>query len=455
MKKEKIPDPNRLPVGKFFAWKSRDVSIAGVSVIITMFLTMYCTDVLQMPAALVGTLLLATKVCDGITDLFAGYIVDNTKTRFGKGRPYEFCILGVWLCTLLLFSVPPELSIVVKSVWVFIMYTFIFSIFQTLLNAAQTPYLIRAFPNRTVVIKLSSYGGIITMLGSVSIAATFPVLMAKVATSAAGWSRLVAVFGIPLAVIGILRFFFVKETIDIDMGKTEKVKLKEIFKMLGTNKYAWFYTGVFGLFQFINGLAVGSYYFKYIIRSIGMMATMQMVSIAILLVMFIFPKMLKKMSIANLIIFGAVLAVVGFTINFFAYDRIPLLLVGGILAAFVTLPISYLQGPMIMDLAAYNQWKGLPRMEATTAVLFSFGGKVLNGAGTGLLGILLGAAGYDGSLTQQPENAILMIRILMSLIPAATYIGVIVFAKLLDGISKKMPEINQANSAKMTSQLQA
>jgi Na+/melibiose symporter-like transporter len=65
---EKTENPDRLPVGKFFAWKSRDISIAAVT-IVTGFVTMFCTDFLGMPAALVGTLLFAGRIFDGFTDL--------------------------------------------------------------------------------------------------------------------------------------------------------------------------------------------------------------------------------------------------------------------------------------------------------------------------------------------------------------------------------------------------
>lgn len=129
---------------KFFAWKSRDVAL-GCNVIVLGYLTIFCTDGLGLPATLVGTLLLFSKIFDGVTDLFAGYIVDNTRTRFGKGRPYELSILGVWLMTIIMFFCPPSMSTAVKAVWVFITYTFINSIFTTLLNACQTPYMIRAF----------------------------------------------------------------------------------------------------------------------------------------------------------------------------------------------------------------------------------------------------------------------------------------------------------------------
>ena len=50
--KEKKPEnPNRFPIGTFFAWKARDVSVAAVTVVCG-YLTIFCTDTLGMPAAL-------------------------------------------------------------------------------------------------------------------------------------------------------------------------------------------------------------------------------------------------------------------------------------------------------------------------------------------------------------------------------------------------------------------
>lgn len=41
--------------------------------------------------------------------------------------------------------------------------------------------------------------------------------MGKLATSASGWSRLILMFAVPMAAIGILRMLFVKEKYDVDV----------------------------------------------------------------------------------------------------------------------------------------------------------------------------------------------------------------------------------------------
>ena len=93
MSKKKADRADRVPFGKLLAWQTRPISLGAVTIIIG-YLSMYCTDTLGMPAALVGTILLASKVFDGVTDLFAGWLIDNTNTRWGKARPVSYTHLG-------------------------------------------------------------------------------------------------------------------------------------------------------------------------------------------------------------------------------------------------------------------------------------------------------------------------------------------------------------------------
>ena len=88
-----------------------------MNVVLMMQVTYYCTDLLGMPATLVGSLLMASKVVDACTDLIAGYIIDHTHTKWGKARPYEIFIVLTWVGTVFLFSVP-NFGTVGKAVYV-------------------------------------------------------------------------------------------------------------------------------------------------------------------------------------------------------------------------------------------------------------------------------------------------------------------------------------------------
>lgn len=108
----------KVGLGKLLLWNSSSCSVA-LSTLMLGYVTFYCTDVLQLAPALVGTLFMVSKIFDSFTDIVAGFIVDRTQTRWGKGRPYEIFMLFLWLSTWLLFSCPTSFATAAKCIWIF------------------------------------------------------------------------------------------------------------------------------------------------------------------------------------------------------------------------------------------------------------------------------------------------------------------------------------------------
>ena len=52
------------------------------------YLTLYYTDSVGLAAATIGTMMLLTRLLDGISDLIMGSIIGRTHTRWGKARPW-------------------------------------------------------------------------------------------------------------------------------------------------------------------------------------------------------------------------------------------------------------------------------------------------------------------------------------------------------------------------------
>lgn len=438
--KNKAVNPDHVPFGKLVAWQMRPISLGAVT-IITMYLSLYCTDTLGMPAALVGTLLMASKIFDGVTDIFAGWLIDNTKTKWGKARPYELSIIGVWICMYALFAASDTWSMVGKSIWIFIMYTLIFSVFSTLLNAAETPYIIRAFKTPLAVTKVSAYGGIIVTLGSMVISVSFPIVVGTMGSSVAGWRKLMAMYAIPLVLLGLLRFLFVKEENDVnELHEDEKVGVKDILHVITSNKYVWLMGLACMVPQLVTSLSAGTYYFTWIVGDISKFSTIQMVSMAALIAIVLFPTLMKKFSAMQLIGASAIIAMVGYIGCFFAGTNMVLLALGLLLGNVVSLPTSYMKAPIIMQISDYNEHNGQPRMEATMAAVANFLHKIGSAFGSFLLGIMLSAGGYDGTLQVQPEGALTMIKVLFSIVPAIFMVIVFVCTvafRPLDNFSKE------------------
>ena len=61
-----------------------------ITQILGTFLTAYYTDSVGIAAAAVGTMMLVARLLDGISDVLMGGIVDKTRTKWGKARPWIF-----------------------------------------------------------------------------------------------------------------------------------------------------------------------------------------------------------------------------------------------------------------------------------------------------------------------------------------------------------------------------
>ena len=449
------PKGRPFPFGRFLAWKSSDITSAGVFIIVTTYMSLFCTDHLGMSPMVVGNIILVSNVIDFFTDLIAAYVIDNTKTKWGKARPYELGAVGMTLCTTLIFITPNGWTDTLKIVWVFCMYTFLFGVFNTFRTSANVPYLIRAFHNdRDLIGKVSSYGGFVTTMGSAVITMTFPKLMAKLATSSGGWATLILIYMIPLTVLGLLRFLFVKEDPEVDARQVrDKVSFKDIWALIRRNGYAWLYLLIMFFFQTIQSIGALSYYFKYIVGDIEKTGLLSIMSYVLLPTMFLFPLLLKKLSASQIIAFAAAISCLGYVVNFFAGSSMTMLLIGGVITALAMLPVSYLGNMVQMDLCTYNEYLGLPRMDASIGALFNgFGTQLGQGFGGWLLGFALTAAGYVASegdaVVAQPDSAITMIRLLYSLIPLVLMALLAATAFVLSKLNKHMPQIEAELAAR-------
>ncbi len=443
--KSKRDKQGKIGVVKFWTWSARDLSLSA-NFIVLSFISIYCTNTLNMEPALVGLLLMGSKVVDAVTDLFAGYLVDRTETKWGKGRPYEFAIFGVWLCTWLLYSTPAEAGTTMKAVWIFAMYMFVNSVFTTLLNASGNPYMVRAFGDNEQRVRLASFGGIIIMVASIVINITFPIAMTRIATSAAGWRKMIGMFALPLAVIGILRFFFVKETEKVDTV-SEKVSFKDVLTVLKENKYVYMVIALQLVYSLVTGTGVVTYYFTYIVKNLEVMGVVSSVSVFVVPLMIFFPLMLKKVPMGKMVQIGCVFYAIGSFVAFVSGGSIPVLIGATVITGIGTLPVTYLVNLMALDCGSYNAYKGRQRMDGTIGAIKGFANKLGGACGSGLLGIMLTMGGFDSTLETQTSSANFMIVALYTLIPCILFAVMAVMFSFYK-LDKMMPEINRVIESK-------
>ena len=118
---------------------SGDVAGNVVYAFLSSFVMIYLTNTVGLNAGIVGTLIAVSKIFDGVTDVFFGSMIDKTKSKMGKARPWMFW--GFFGCAITLFGVfaiPTSLGKTAQYAWFFIAYTLLNAVFYTANNIAYS-----------------------------------------------------------------------------------------------------------------------------------------------------------------------------------------------------------------------------------------------------------------------------------------------------------------------------
>lgn len=410
-----------------WAWSTRGFAL-GVNSLLLMQITFYATEYLGLSAGLVGTLLLVSKVFDGITDLVAGFIIDRTNTRWGKARPYELFLIPTWILTILMFSTPMGMGTGGKAAYLFVLYLLINAVCVTFLSSSESVYLARSTKDEGLRAKALSAAGIMATLFPTAVSIVLPMLMASWGTQPGGWTKIMLVFGVPFSLIGLLRFICIKEIDTEEVTEEggapavkEKISFKDSFKSIVHNKPLWILTAAALLCAVNNGLgaATGSYYFQYIVGDLAKMSTVGMLGIFTPFVLILFPLAVRKIGGMNFVRIGLVTAIIGNVIKYFAGANVSMILVGSLVSMIPGAAALMMIGSIfVIQCMDYGEKKTGIRVEGMVNSVYGFATKVGSGVSSGLLGLLMGAAGFVSGAPEQGASALTAIRWGYSLVPA-------------------------------------
>ena len=232
------------------------------------FLTLYYTNSVGISAAAVGTMMLLTRLLDGLSDIVMGTIIDRTKTRWGKARPWLLWtapLMGIGL--VLLFSVPASLPAGGKLVYAYITYVLMAAVIYTACNLAYTTLLSLISPDPNIRSTISSIRFFVVMIAILAISyGANPII------NAVGWTKTAIVFGVAGTILIFICFIGTKERVIeseeiAQQGREEKLSVAESFKILAQNKYFVLVAVLFILEYMTAGATNGSgmYYATYVL----------------------------------------------------------------------------------------------------------------------------------------------------------------------------------------------
>ena len=131
-------------VGRGEKWLGYLLGPAGallLNAVLATYLNVYYTDVLKLTGIWGGAFLvifpIISKVIDAATNVGMGYIIDRTRTKEGKARPWLLLSAPLLAITgILLFTVPNG-SQTVQVIWVMVSYNLFYSFAYTIFNMSH------------------------------------------------------------------------------------------------------------------------------------------------------------------------------------------------------------------------------------------------------------------------------------------------------------------------------
>lgn len=381
-----------------FSYGCGDLGCNIIYSAMSSFLLFYYTDYVHVSAGVIGTIMLLSRVFDGITDLIMGIIVDRTKSRFGKCRPWilrmaiPFALAGI-----LLFTVPSGLGNTAKLAYIFITYNLVSSVIYTAINvpyATLNSLITQDQYERSV---LSIFRMILATTGTLIITNLTLPLVEFFGNNLSAWTKTFAVFGILAVIVFMITFTGTKErVVPAKDTKQEKVPFVKGIRLLFQNKY-WMMITITLVFIFINYSLNGGavvYYAKNILHNSDMVGTMNLVANLVQIgVMFFTAFIIKKIGKRNMLIVGAVIYGLGFAMFGFVGTNMTGIIIACVLKGVGNAGISSCMFAIVSDTIEYGEWKTGYRTEGLINSASSFGFKVGNGLGSAILGWVIGAAG--------------------------------------------------------------
>lgn len=450
----KLPNSERIPMRQQLAYALSELASCPLYTIVFTFLTFFYTDVLGMNAGTVGIVILASKVFDGISDLWAGNLIDHTHTRSGSARPWILrAAIPLALSYVLLFTVP-DLGNIGKILYIFVTYNFAMTVAFTINNCA-----INALPvymSNDTTSRSSAYAVRTIFAGVVQMAVSmvFLNLVDSFGSGQAGWIKVSGLLAAISLLFSLVVYFGTRErAVKADEAAVENVPFKTAIGSVLQNKY-WFMVLamilIIALHQ-VATLTVGVYYAKYILLDEKLAGNLVLYhhlggAVGMLAMPFILRTGVSKRSA----VFAAGLCmVVGSLISVFRGDGIFLIVSLALRGMGFGITNSLYYG-MLADSVDYGEWKTGIRATAVTTSAASVGNKLGSGLGSALIGLALSSAGYDGLQAVQTASAISCIRIVFVILPLVLYVLLLIlmyFYKLDAQLPQIREDLDRKNNA--------
>lgn len=422
---------------KYLKWYNKvgygsgDIAGNVVYAFLSSFVMIYLTDTVGLNAGIVGTLMMFSKLFDGVTDIFFGSMIDKTKSRMGKARPWMlWAYFGCFAMIIAIFAIPVSLGEGAKYAWFFITYTLLNAVFYTANNIAYSALTSLITKNGSERVQMGSIRFMFAFGTSLFIQTVTVKAVQALGGGAEGWRTIAVIYAVIGLIINTISALSVKELPDEipennsekDMAKEEKYSLADAIKLLAANKFYIIICCVYILTQiFTATLNMGIYFMTYILGDAALLGAFSLaINVPLICGLVFTPILVKKFNgMYKLNLAGYAIATVARALVIAAgyMGNLPLML---LFSGIASIGMSPLQGDLNALIASCSEYTFLTKNKRIDGTMFSctsLGVKIGGGIGTALAGWLLAASGYIANAPQQAESCIGMLYFMYLWLP--------------------------------------
>ena len=412
---------------------SGDIAGNVVYALLSAFVMIFLTDTVGMNAGIVGTLIAVSKLFDGVSDIFFGSLIDKTKSKMGKARPWMlYGYFGCAVCLVAIFCIPADVSPTAQYAWFFIAYTLLNAGFYTANNIAYSALTALITRNNHERVQMGSIRFMFAFGTSMLIQTITVGMVAYFGGGAVAWRTVAIIYAIVGVISNTLSVMSVRELSPEELaageetkpddGINEKYSLIDAFKLLIANKYYLMICASYILMQIYTAtLNMGIYYMTYVLKNANLLGVFSWaINIPMIIGLLFTPSLVARFGgMYRLNLTGYTLGTLGrLGVVVAGYlGSVPLMLACTAIAA---IGMSPLQGDMNALIATCSEYTYLThgkRVDGTMYSCTSLGTKLGGGIGTALAGWLLAFSGYVGGAAEQSASCINMLHVIYLWMP--------------------------------------
>jgi melibiose permease/lactose/raffinose/galactose permease len=398
---------------------------------VSMFLLVYLTEVLDLSDSLmwwVTGVFTILRIFDALNDPFMGLLVDNTRTCWGKFKPW--ILIGALVGSVSMILLFTDLGL--SGAPYVIVFALLYIMWDIFYGANDTAYW-SMLPSLSLDPKererIGAFSRICADAGAFSaVVITLPLtgVIGQAIGVKPAWTLYAAIIAALMVLFLIITLLGVRE--NRSQFRTESTTtLRELFRAIFKNDQLLFVAIAMMLFMigYTTTISFGAYFFKYVYGDENMYSVFAAVlGLSQIGALMVFPLFRKRFSRKKLYTAATILVVAGDLLFFFSPMRMIPLGIAGMLIFVGEAFIQLLMMMFLADTIEYGQWKFGKRNQSVTFSVQPLINKIGGAMASGVVGVTLILSGINSAASPADVSSggILLLKVAMMILP----LGIIV-----------------------------